>query len=147
MKIRKFAQNGILAGGVFAIACIFPNAGSASEAHASPVQFENSCSAQVQADFSHAVALLHSFEYPESPRIFKKIIANDPDCAMAYWGVAMNLWHPLWAPPSKETLQEGAMLLSETDGLAKTPREAAYIDALKAFYSRHDHKQSARTCV
>ncbi|VAW08013.1 TPR repeat [hydrothermal vent metagenome] len=138
MKIRKFARAGFVAGSAIVMAGILPHAGAASDIPVNPVQFENSCSAAVQTDFSHAVALLHSFEYPESPRIFKKIIAKDPDCAMAYWGVAMNLWHPLWAPPSKENLQKGAKLLSQTDALAKTPREAAYIDALKAFYSSTD---------
>ncbi len=102
------------------------------------VSFKNSCKAQVQADFSHAVALLHSFEYPESPRIFKKIIEQDPDCAMARWGVAMSLWHPLWAPPGEKALAEGAEWLAQTDALAKTPLEAAYIEALKEFFSSTD---------
>lgn len=107
--------------------------------HETPqVQFENSCTAEVQDDFTRAVALLHSFEYPESPRVFQKVIDADPDCAMARWGLAMNLWHPLWVPPNSATLEKGASILSQTDGLNKTPREAAYIEALKSFYANTD---------
>ncbi|VAV94816.1 hypothetical protein MNBD_ALPHA05-1654, partial [hydrothermal vent metagenome] len=76
MKIRKFARAGFVACSAIVMAGILPHAGAASDTPANPVQFENSCSAAVQTDFSHAVALLHSFEYPESPRIFKKIIAK-----------------------------------------------------------------------
>lgn len=102
------------------------------------IVFSNSCRAEVQADFSEAVALLHSFEYAQSSKIFENIIQRDPDCAMAQWGVAMNLWHPLWAPPNSENLEKGAKLLANTDDLDKTPRESAYIDALKTFYSSAD---------
>ena len=57
---------------------------------------------------------------------------------MAKWGSAMSIWHPLWAPPSKADLEAGARILAESDGLEFTPREAAYIDALKAFFSSND---------
>ncbi len=148
MAIGKSNRAGFIAGGAILLASAFPFAGNAVETGNIPVHFKNSCSADVQSDFSHAITLLHSFEYPESPRIFKRVIAQDPDCAMARWGVAMNLWHPLWAPPGKADLEEGAGLLAETDNLPKTPREAAYIDALKTFYSSADtttHTERART--
>jgi len=116
-------------------------------AFASDVQFANSCSAAVQEDFSRAVTLLHSFEYPETTRLFGDISARDPRCAMARWGSAMSIWHPLWAPPGMRDLERGMALLADTDDLEKTPREAAYIDALSAFFSSTDtstHLQRAR---
>ena len=102
------------------------------------VRFENSCSPDVQAKFEHAMTLLHSFEYPETSRIFGEIIAQDPGCAMAHWGAAMSIWHPLWAPPGKDELEAGAQLLAATDKLSATPRERAYIDALRAFFADSD---------
>ena len=57
---------------------------------------------------------------------------------MARWGAAMSLWHPLWAPPSKADLETGADILAGTAGLDASPRETAYIEALKAFYSSTD---------
>ena len=63
------------------------------------VQFDISCSKDVKNTFNLAMALLHSFEYDEAEKVFTKIIDQEPGCAMAYWGVAMCNYHPLWAPP------------------------------------------------
>lgn len=117
-----------------------------SSAEPVSVRFANSCAAGVQADFSEAVTLLHSFEYPESTRIFGAIIAADPTCAMARWGLAMSTWHPLWAPPGAAELEYGAALLAETDSLEATGRERAYLAAAAQFYSDTDpdtHRQRA----
>ena len=115
-----------------------PVAARASQAASVQVQFVNSCAPEVQSDFSQAVTLLHSFEYPESTRIFGEIIGRDPACAMARWGAAMSVWHPLWAAPSTAELERGAQILATTAGLETTPRELAYIDALRAFFSSAD---------
>lgn len=93
---------------------------------------------QAQAEFNEAVTLLHSFEYPETSKPFQKIMEQDPECAMAYWGGAMSLWHPLWAPPSGSELEQGARLLAMTDSLEMSAREASYIEALKSFFSSTD---------
>ena len=138
MSTGKFALHRIIAAGLLALLGILPGAGQARNAESTQVQFENSCTADVQADFNHAVTLLHSFEYPETGRIFGEIITRDPGCAMARWGAVMSIWHPLWAPPSKATLAEGAELLAGAEGLNTTPREEAYISALQAFYSSTD---------
>ena len=50
------------------------------------VRFPTSCQVAVQPAFERAVAILHSFFYPESVKAFEAVIAADPDCAMAYWG-------------------------------------------------------------
>ena len=85
--------------------------------------FPTSCSAATQTTFNHAITLLHSFEYPETTRIFGELIEQEPDCAMAYWGAAMSIWHPLWAPPSEAQLDAGAGLLAATKDLRTTARE------------------------
>ena len=102
------------------------------------VNFRNSCAPAVQAKFNHAITLLHSFEYPETTKLFNEIIEQDPTCAMAHWGAAMSIWHPLWAPPSESELEAGAKILDAAIGLEATAREAAYIDAMKAFFSATD---------
>ncbi len=111
------------------------------------VQFDNSCSDRTASQFNRGITLLHSFEYPETARIFEQIIDQEPDCAMAYWAAAMSIWHPLWAPPSVADLKRGASLLAVTEDLAATPRERAYIDALRTFFSSTDpstHRQRAK---
>ncbi|MDA1372669.1 MAG: hypothetical protein O2971_18190 [Proteobacteria bacterium] len=109
-----------------------------SAADSTQLHFQNTCRADVHAEFDSAVALLHSFEYPESTAAFNAIAEKDPDCAMAYWGLAMNIWHPLWARPSRQDLQNGASVLSRTESLSVSSREASYINALKSFFSSDD---------
>ncbi len=143
---RKCSGVSMLARGLALSIGFLPFTAYADHHAPADVHFENSCAPEAAADFDHAVTLLHSFEYPEAPVFFNKVIDQDPDCALAHWGVAMTIWHPLWAPPSAADLEKGAAALARTDGLQTTPREAAYIDALKTFYSSADtstHRQRA----
>ncbi len=95
------------------------------------VDFETSCSPKVKKDFDLAVSLLHSFEYDEAEKVFAKIIDEEPECAMAYWGVAMSNYHPLWAPPTQPELEKGAKAIAIAQSLTqKSKRESAYIDAI-----------------
>lgn len=102
------------------------------------VYFENSCGDAVAQKFNRAVEMLHSFEYVETDKLFKEILEVNPNCAMARWGIAMGLWHPLWAPPSQATLKKGAAVLAGIDKYKVTRREEGYIQAIKAFYTDYE---------
>lgn len=103
------------------------------------VHFETSCSAVVNAGFTRAVALLHSFGYDEARRVFEDVAARDERCAMAQWGIAMTWWHPLWAPPTKAELTSGQQAVTRAKAIGgQTPRERAYIEAIGLFYDRAD---------
>jgi tetratricopeptide (TPR) repeat protein len=111
------------------------------------VNFKTSCSPAAQSQFNRAVAWLHSFEYDEAARAFEEVARLDPTCGMAHWGVAMSLYHQLWAPPTRDELARGRSA-SEKAGAARarTPRESDYIDAIAAFYrdsERLDHPTRA----
>ena len=111
------------------------------------VSFPVSCSEEVQSDFDRAVALLHSFEFEESRGVFSSIAHRDPDCAMAYWGVAMTYYHPLWAPPTQRDLELGRAAVEKAQALARPKREADYIEAIATFYRGYeeiDHRTRAR---
>jgi hypothetical protein len=110
---------------------------------ASAVRFANSCAPSVQAEFGRAITLLHSFEYGETRRLFVALLADDPTCAMARWGIAMTLWHPLWAPPSSAELEEGARVLGVAAGEPMTAREAEYVEALQSYFSSTDPETHA----
>jgi tetratricopeptide (TPR) repeat protein len=114
------------------------SSGMAADTESIQVQFANSCAVDVKEEINHAVTLLHSFEYVQTIRIFNEISEQDPGCAMAHWGAAMSIWHPLWGPPGEADLEAGARHLAATEGLQKTAREVAYIDALKVFFSSTD---------
>lgn len=109
------------------------------------VEFSLSCGDNVRGDFNLAMALLHSFEYTEAEKVFASVIDKDPRCVMAYWGVAMSNFHPLWAPPGPAELLKGSKVVtlarSITDG--KVSRESDYLEAIAAFYDNWqttDHK-------
>jgi tetratricopeptide (TPR) repeat protein len=67
---------------------------------------------------------------------FTNAIDADPECAMAYWGLAMSYVHPLWPDaPTEAQFAKGFELLTTAQGIDDmTAREAAYIDALLAYY-------------
>jgi tetratricopeptide (TPR) repeat protein len=114
------------------------------------VNFPVSCAASVQKPFERGVALLHSFWYEEAQKQFQQIATDDPHCAMAHWGVAISLWHQLWNQPDVKVIQHGMdeVHQAKTAGGRATPREKAYIAAVKAFYSdskklKHDARAKA----
>jgi hypothetical protein len=99
------------------------------------VDFEMTCNEAVNKDFNIAVELLHSFEYDESEKAFTKIINESPQCAMAYWGVAMCNFHPLWEPPTETDLKKGAKAIAIAKSISKkSERESGYINAIAAYY-------------
>jgi tetratricopeptide (TPR) repeat protein len=103
------------------------------------VKFALSCEEKVRADFNLATALLHSFEYTEAEKVFAKVIDGDPNCLMAYWGVAMSNYHPLWAPPTADELTKGSKTIALARTLtAKSDREKEYIEAVGAVFDNFD---------
>lgn len=108
------------------------------------VGFATSCSDKSKPDFDLAIALLHSFEYDEAEKVFAKVINSDPGCAMAYWGVAMSNYHPLWAPPTQAELEKGSKAINIAKTLdKKSKRESDYVAAIGSFYTNwktSDHR-------
>ena len=112
------------------------------------VDFETTCDEKAKKDFNLAVELLHSFEYDESEKVFAKIIDETPGCAMAYWGVAMCNFHPLWNPPTEAELQKGSKAVEIANSItAKSEREAAYINAIGQFYKDWNKTDHYTRCV
>jgi tetratricopeptide (TPR) repeat protein len=103
------------------------------------VYFPISCNADAQKRFERAVAILHSMWYEEAVKAFTGVVEDDPACAMAWWGVAMSHWYPLWFPPPPPALKAGAAAVAKAEALgAKTERERGYIAAIAAFYRDSD---------
>ena len=105
------------------------------------VVFPTSCSPAAQAKFTRAVALLHSFWYEEAEKAFTEAANADPRCGMAWWGVAMSNYHPVWPSPyAPAELARGVAAAKKAKAAgAKTARENGYIDAIAAFYNDVDH--------
>lgn len=112
------------------------------------VKFTVSGGEKVEKDFNFATALLHSFEYEDAEKVFAKIIEEEPNCAMAYWGVAMSNFHPLWTPPEEFELKKGLKALEIGKSISKkTERELDYIEALSVFYSEWDKTNHRTRCT
>jgi hypothetical protein len=111
------------------------------------VHFETSCKPDAQRQFDRAMLYQHSFWYRASQKSFEDALKADPECAIAYWGIALSLlYNPHVAPPAKN-LAEGAAALEKGNATgAKTPRERDYIDALGAMYADYE-KVDHRTRV
>ena len=112
------------------------------------VDFDVTGNDKVKKDFNLAIELLHSFEYDESEKVFAKIIDEAPDCAMAYWGVAMCNFHALWTPPTAPELTKGEKAITIADSIGnKSAKESAYIKALGLFYKDWAKTTHITRCV
>lgn len=109
---------------------------------AGKVSFPVSCSLEAQSRFDQGLALMHHMMYVQAEKEFESIAENEPDCAMAQWGIAMTLFHPLWPGATGEAaLKKGAAAVDKARSLnPPTDREQAYIDAVGAFYQNWDSK-------
>jgi tetratricopeptide (TPR) repeat protein len=102
------------------------------------VDFANSCSAAVQADLMRAVAMLHSFWYSAGEQTFREVLAKDPQCGIATWGIASILMsNPLAGQGASAKGAEVAQAAIEQGRRigAKTERERDYLEAVAAYYA------------
>ncbi len=104
------------------------------------VHFPVSCSPEAQAQFNRAVAMLHSFWFPQAPKAFAAVSEIDPDCAMAHWGIAISQRaNPLVGPPDAGALKRGLTSVEKAKAIgAKTQRERDYIAAIELYYKDFD---------
>jgi tetratricopeptide (TPR) repeat protein len=112
--------------------------------HAAPeklgrVHFATSCSPDVTTGFDRAVALLHSFSFSTARQAFEDVLARDPSCAIAYWGIAMTNWgNPFAGVRSPKALESGAAAVARAQATGKpTPRERDYIAAVAEQFKNH----------
>ena len=78
--------------------------------------------------------------YDEARFVFGMADDRDPDCAMAYWGQAMSLIHPLWAGvPSASQFERGQKAVERSLMLGgHSDRENAYLETTRAYFERGD---------
>ena len=93
-----------------------------------------------QQFFDQGVGQLHGFWYYEAERSFRQVTALDPDCAMAYWGLAM-------ANVKNEKRARKFIDVAVQKNAQATPRERAWIEALAAARTGEDSLQRRRKYV
>ncbi|MEP6754665.1 MAG: redoxin domain-containing protein [Chthonomonadales bacterium] len=94
-------------------------------------------SSLAQKYFNQGISQLHGFWYFEAERTFRQVNAIDPDCAMAYWGMAMsNAYNEKRAAEFIKKADEKKAKVSE--------REKLYIESLMFKYNPTDKTASAK---
>ena len=131
----------------------FIAAGSISSAYADEVtdkklgtvNFANSCSASVQDAFQRGVALLHSFQFPRSIAVFNDVLARDPKCAIATWGIAADwIGNTLTIGTTVEDSRQAQLAIDRGRAIgAATQREKDYIEAIATYYENSAGKTYA----
>ncbi len=100
--------------------------------------FETGRKDEVHEHFVNGLALLHNFEYARAAAAFREAQAADPDFVMAYWGEAMTHNHPLWERQDRDAALAALAKLGATAperrAKARSPREAAWLDAVETLY-------------
>ena len=109
------------------------------------IEFPNSGAPEAQQPFLRGVLLLHNFEYDDAQAAFQRAQELDPGFAMAYWGEAMTMTHPLWG---EQDVQQALKILrrlaptpSQRVAAASTERERGYLRAVEALYGEGDKQQ------
>jgi tetratricopeptide (TPR) repeat protein len=102
------------------------------------LDFPNSGAASAQDAFDRGVKLLHSFEFDDARAAFIEAQEVDPGFAMAIWGEAMTLNHPLWAQQDRDTALEVLAKLPRRGERNTTEREERYLEAVFVLYGEGD---------
>ena len=134
-----------LAAIVSAACCMQP--AHAADKQLGHVHFPTSCKPAAQKLFDRGMLYQHSFWYSAAKRTFEDVLKADPECAIAYWGIALSYLYNPHAPPPPSGLPLGLEAVQKGKALeAKTQRERDYIDAIAAMYVDYD-KVDHRTRV
>jgi len=100
-------------------------------------------SEDAQTWFDRGLVWTYAFNHEEAAKCFEKAIANDPGCAMAYWGLAYSLGPNYNKPWDVFDDQDMAMSVNRThlaaaqakaNSATALPVERALIDALQFRY-------------
>src|SRR5262245_30261053 len=103
------------------------------------VHFPIACNTGVQAEFDLALAMLHAFSFPAAAKTFTAVAQKDPDCAMAYWGLAVTAIGSLYGGrPGPMVLQGEQAVEKAKDIGGKNARERDYIATVEVFYKGED---------
>ena len=120
------------------------DAGTTDQAEAPPL-FDNlgslhhpitTSSDRAQQYFDQGLRLVYAFNHDEAIRSFEAAAQEDPQAAMAYWGMALALGPNINSAMEKKDERRAIEMVQKARRLADraTPEEQAYIDALATRY-------------
>ena len=94
-------------------------------------------SPQAQKFFNQGLLQAYAFNHQEAIRAFHEVARLDPDCAMAWWGIAFSYGPNINQIMSDEAVPKAWQALQKARELAPkaSEKEQAYIDALAKRYT------------
>ena len=94
-------------------------------------------SARAKLFINQGLMLAYGFNHAEAGRSFREAARLDPNCAMAYWGMALVLGPNINMPMPPEAEKQAYDLIQKAQALKKntSEKEQAYIDALAVRYT------------
>ena len=102
------------------------------------VRFPTSAPADAQAKFIEGLLYLHSFEYESARSAFREAERRAPGFALAYWGEAQTLNHPVWNQQQADSAHAVLARLGATPAArvskAPTARETAWLETVETLY-------------
>jgi hypothetical protein len=104
------------------------------------VSFPVSCNAEAQARMNRAVAMLHSYWFPEALRTFESVAQADPGCGIAHWGAALSHFGNPMGGGSGAPGQAAGWAAAQKGAAAgaRDDRDRAYIDAAVILFRDHE---------
>jgi protein SCO1 len=111
------------------------------------LHFPISCGWQSERDFTTATALLHLFQFVEAEAAYRALARRDPDCAIAYWGIAMSRFkNPLYAIPDADDVAVARTALARAEAAATAnAHERGYLSAVATLFAaeggRREHEE------
>ncbi|GAA3991612.1 hypothetical protein GCM10022384_44250 [Streptomyces marokkonensis] len=103
-------------------------------------------SPQAQVWFDRGLLWAYCFNFEEAARCFEKAVVEDPECAMAHWGIAFakgpnynKAWRFFDATDLKASVDcaNGALERARAASVLCAPFERALIEAMAARFPRH----------
>ncbi len=100
------------------------------------VHMVTTCAPGVAARFDRGLGLLHSFWFGAAIDEFSAVTATDPQCGMAYWGIALSHWgNPFAGTRTAQALAAGREASAKGMALTRpSARERAYLTAVAELY-------------
>ena len=102
------------------------------------VDFKTSCTPAAQQAFQNALAYLHSIEFGPAISGFTDATKADPQCGIAWWGIAVARWTNPFVVTIRTPAQVAQGLDAVTRGRqagAKSDRERDYLEAVSKLYA------------
>src|SRR5215831_7183789 len=126
MKPIRSMRYAALIAGLLASSAPAPTRQASAADQWGEVHFPVSCQASVQPTFDQAVAMLHSYSFGDAANTFATVAHDDPNCAMAYRGLATSAMGSLFAGRTgPAALGKGWDFVQQAKPSARRPRARA----------------------